>query len=346
VDQNSNLLNTQIKVNIKTIIFIVLFFVGVYLLLPRIVDAREATKLILKVNKFYLLIAVFSEFISYVGAAWLLGIILSRLGYRVRFWDRFKIGSIAAFAIHFFPVGSFGEGAVDYYFLRKRKVETGSIFLMLILRIIFTYIGFFSLFLVGLILVPTLQNISMGARALTISFFILIFGGFIYLIYLYEHKEKFRAVWYKLVRPANFFLRRFSQKILTPEKSAEIFDDVYQGLNLFSQKKRNFVFACVASLIYWLGDIFCLFFVFLSFGYTIHFGGLILGYCVSSLAGMASFIPGGLGVTEGTLALIITGFGTPGAIALTSVLVFRFFSFWIWIPVGLFSFFSLRKSKA
>ncbi len=103
--------------------------------------------------------------------------------------------------------------------------------------------------------------------------------------------------------------------------------------------------AVIAGLVYWLGDIFCLFFVFLSFGYVAHFGGLLLGYSVSSLAGMASFIPGGLGVTEGTLALILTGLGTPSTIALMSILVFRFFSFWIWIPVGLYSFFSLKKEN-
>ncbi len=230
--------NLPIKINFKTVIILVLFVVGLYFLIPRLVDAQEATKLIFKVNKFYLGLALFSEFLSYVGAAWLLGIILSRLGYRISFWDRFKIGSIAAFAIHFFPVGSFGEGAIDFYFLRKRKVEAGSILLMLILRIIITYIAFFSLFLVALILVPTLQEVSMGAKLLIITIFLLVFGGFVYLVFLYERKERFRKVWQKLVISANFLLQRFKQPVLTPEKSIEIFEDIYAGLSLFGQKKE------------------------------------------------------------------------------------------------------------
>ncbi|MCL5410850.1 MAG: flippase-like domain-containing protein [Patescibacteria group bacterium] len=346
MNQNTNLnQNLEIKLNFKTIIILLLFIIGIYFLIPKLIDAQEAAKLIFKVNKFYLMVAVFCEFVSYIGAAWLLGIILSRLGYKILFWDRFRIGSIAAFAIHFFPVGSFGEGAIDFYFLRKRKVEAGSILLMLILRIIITYIAFFSLFLVALILVPTLQEVSTGAKLLIMTIFSLVFGGFIYLIYLYEHKEKFRKVWQKFLVPTNFFLKKFKQPILNPERSTEIFEDIYAGLGLFSQKKRTFVLAVLAGLVYWLGDIFCLFFVFLSFGYTIHFGGLLLGYSVSALAGMASFIPGGLGVTEGTMALILTGLGTPSTIALMSVLVFRFFSFWVWIPVGLYSFFSLKKGN-
>lgn len=336
-------LNTPIKINLKAVIILLLFVIGMYFLFPKIVDAQEAAKLILKVNKFYLILAVFFEFISYVGAAWLLGIILSRLGYKIPFWDRFRIGSIAAFAIHFFPVGSFGEGAIDFYFLRKRKVEPGSILIMLILRIIFTYIAFFSLLLIALILLPTITDLSLGPKLLAVIIFVLVFGGFIYLIYLYENKERFKKVWQKLLVVGNYFLRKVKQPQIGEAKSAEIFDDIYEGLGLFNEKKRNFVLAVLAALVYWLGDILCFFFVFLSFGYFIHFGVLMFGYGIGSLAGMVSFIPGGLGVTEGSMGLILTGLGTPTAIALVSILVFRFFSFWIWIPVGLYSFFSLRK---
>lgn len=346
MDQSNGLnLKSEIKINFKAVIVLLLFIVGIYFLFPKLVDAREAVKLIAKIDKFYLVLAVFFEFISYVGAAWLLGIILSRLGYKIRFWDRFKIGSIAAFAIHFFPVGSFGEGAIDFYFLRKRKVEAGSILITLILRIVFTYITFFGLLLVALILLPTIASLSLASKLLAMVVFVFIFGSLIYLIYLYENKEKFKRFWQKILIFGNLFLRKTKQKEISREKSDEVFDDVYQGMALFGEKKRNFVWAILAGLVYWLGDILCFFFVFLSFGYFIHFGVLMFGYGIGSLAGMASFIPGGLGVTEGSMGLILAGLGTPSALALVSILVFRFFSFWIWIPVGLYSFFSLRKNK-
>ncbi len=344
MDQEKNQNNgIQIKVNFKTLIILFLFAIGLYFLIPKLIDAQQAAKLIFSVNKFYLFLAVFSEFISYVGAAWLLGIILSRLGYKIKFWDRFKIGSIAAFAIHFFPLGSFGEGAVDYYFLRKRKVEAGSILLMLILRIIITYTAFFTLFLVALALVPTAPGLTLTPKILAMFFLMIVISVVWYLWYLYRHKEKFRLVWQRILRPANFFLLKFKQTPVSQEKSAEIFDDIYEGLSLFGRKKRFSLLAVLAGLIYWLGDVFCFFFVFLSFGYVIHFGVLMFGYGIGSLAGMISFIPGGLGVTEGALGLILTGLGTPSTVALMSILVFRFFSFWIWIPVGLYSFVSLRK---
>lgn len=333
------------KISLKSFVFILVVLVALYIFLPKLAGIPQVVQLILKVKKPYLLLALIAEFISYVGAAWLLGIILSRLGHKIAFWDRFKIGSIAAFAIHFFPLGSFGEGAVDYYFLRRRSVPAGSIFITLVLRVILTYTSFLILFILGLILVPIAPHLPFSPKIVSAVLFILIIWGVIYMIYLYKNKAKFKKVWDRQLIRINKGLRILKKKPIGNEKSEEIFDDIYSGIGLFGGKKRISALAILAGLIYWLGDILCFFFVFLSFGYFIHFGVLIFSYGVASFAGMASFIPGGLGVTEGILGVVLAGLGVPVSIALTSILVFRFFSFWIWIPVGLYSFISLRNSN-
>jgi hypothetical protein len=341
-DNNQNL---QVKFNLKTLILILLFLVGVYFLIPKLVGMQEVLKLLFQVNKAYLILALFFEFLSYTGAAILLGVILSQMGYKIKFWDRFKISSIASFAIHFFPIGSFGEGAVDYYFLRRKKVETGSILLMLVLRIIFTYASFLMIFLIGLALVPTAPMLKVSPKIISLLIFLLVFGLVWYLFYLYKNKDKFWKTWSKIFNIFGGFVSRISGKKITQETSPEIFNDIYRGIGLFGKKKRSSVYALLAGLLYWLGDITCFHFVFLSFGYQIHWGVLIFGYGIASILGMASFIPGGLGVTEGTLGLLYSGLGVPSAIALTSILVFRLFSFWIWIPFGFYSFISLSRSK-
>lgn len=336
-------LNTQIKINYKVIIVLILFIVGLYLLIPKLIDTQEAVKLILKVNKYYLLLAIISEFLSYIGAATLLGIILSRLGHKIAFWDRFRIGSIAAFAIHFFPVGSFGGGASDYYFLKGRKVETGSILLMFILRMLISYSAFLILFFISLILVPTYPNLSLAYKIIPLILIGVIIWGICYMIHLYRHKEKFRQVWIKYLNFINKVFGFFKKTPFTQEKIDRVFEDIYKGIGIFGKRKRNSMYALGAGLIYWLGDIFCFFFVFLSFGYTIHLGILLFGYGLATLAGLISFIPGGLGVTEGSMGLVYSSLGVPLSLALMSILVFRFFSFWIWIPIGLYSFYSLKK---
>lgn len=334
-----------IKLNLKSLIILVLFAVGIYLLIPKLIDAQQAVKLLLHVNKSYILIAILFEILSYIGAAWLLGIILSRLGYKVRFWDRFRIGSIAAFAIHFFPVGSLGEGAVDFFFLRKKKVEAGSILLMLVLRILITYTAFLLIFLVGLALVPTAPHLPFSPKIISLILLVFIIFGSFYLYYLYKNKEKFRKTWNRFLRFFDSFVSKIRGKEVSSAKESELFDDIYQGIGLFGGKKRFALLAILTGIVYWMGDILCFYFVFLSLGYQIHFGVLIFGYGVASLAGMISFIPGGLGVVEGSLGLIYSGLSVPSALAVAAILVFRFFSFWVWIPFGLYSYISLSKEK-
>jgi len=343
--QEEKLFPIQLKFNLKTLIIILIFAIGLYFLLPRLIGIQQAIRLILQVKQNYLILAILAEIVSYIGAAWLLGIILQRLGYKIKFWDRFRIGSIAAFAIHFFPVGTFGEGAVDYYFLKKKNVESGSILLMLVLRIIISYIAFLSLFVISLILVPTAPHLALAAKIISLVICVLIIVGIFYIIYLYRHKDRFRRSMYKFLKFVDFFLSRFRGRQLSESRTEEIFEDIYTGIGLFGRKKRFFILAIFASLIYWLGDMTCLFFVFASLGYTIHFGVLIFGYAVSTLLGMISFIPGGLGVFEGSMALIYTGLGVPSDLTLMSILIFRLFSFWLWIPFGLYSFISLTKKN-
>lgn len=336
----------ELKFNLKTLIVILILGFGLYFLIPRLIGLQEAVKLIIFATKWKILIAIGFEVISYMGAAWLLGIILSRLGYKIKFFTRFKISSIAAFAMHFFPISSFGEGAVDYYFLRKQKVYTGSILLMLVLRVIITYIAFLLIFLIGLALVPTAPYIKISPKIISFALFLIIIGAILYISYLYKNKEKFRKSWHKLFRLFRPFVNKIRGKEMAEAQEQIIFEDIYQGIGLFSKKKRFMILSVIAGMIYWLGDITCFYFVFQAFNYNIHWGVLIFGYCSATLLGMISFIPGGLGVIETSMGLIYSGLGVPGSLAVMAILVFRFFSFWMWIPFGLYSYINLsRQSK-
>jgi len=330
-------------INWKTLTVLIVVLIAIVLIVPKLVSLQEAIKLLSQVNKGYLLLALVSELISYSAAAWLLGILLSRMNFHLPFKDRFRIGSIAAFAIHFLPIGTFGEGALDYYFLHAKKVNAGSILITLLLRIIITYAAFLTLFFISLLVIPTSFSFSLKSEIAIITVAALTLFGVVYLIYLYKNKEKFKNNWKKLTHLFRSPISRLRGKNLSDYKTNLVFEDIYSGLHLFSRKKRFTVLAILAGLLYWLGDITCFFFVFLSFGYVINFGVLIFTYNISTLAGMISFIPGGLGVTEGSLGLIFNSFSVPLSITLVSILVFRLLSFWIWIPIGLISYVTMAR---
>lgn len=345
MDNNEPISANPLKLSTKNIVVLILLAVGLYFLAPKLVGVEQALLLLGKINKGWLILALVAELLSYASAAWLLGIIFHRLGHKLAFFTRYKISSIAAFTIHFLPLGVAGEAAFEYSFLKRRKVDSGSILLMWILRWLFNYSGFFILFLVGLILVPTYPKMPVSPKIISPVIFILILSIVLYIIYLYTHKDKFFQVWTKLFNFLNQLIVKFKKKAIDEQKQKEIFEDIYQGIGLFGKQKRSSAFAILAGILYWLGDITCLYFVFQSFGFTISWGVLLFGYCASTLLGIVSAVPGGMGITEGSMALIFTSMGVPATLALTAVLVFRLFSFWIWIPIGLLSYLSLRNEE-
>lgn len=345
MNQNSqDFLNSPLKFSTKNIVILILIAIGLYLLVPKLVGVEQAIRLLGNINKNFIFFAILAEISSYIGAATVLGIIFSRMGYKLDFMTRFKLGSVAAFTMHFMPIGAAGGAAFEYSFLRKRSVDSGSIIVMWILRWVFSYSGFLILFLIGLVLLPIAPKLPFSPEILSTVFLILIIGLASYVVYLYKNKEKFWLVWTKLFKSFNILLQKMKKDPITLAKQEEIFDDIYTGIKLFSQKKRSSIFVILAGMLYWLGDMMCLYFVFWAFGFAINPGVLIFGYCTATLLGILSFVPGGIGVTEGVLALIFTGMGVPSALALMAVLVFRLFSFWIWIPVGFLSFLSLQKT--
>jgi uncharacterized protein (TIRG00374 family) len=58
-------------------------------------------------------------------------------------------------------------------------------------------------------------------------------------------------------------------------------------------------------------------------------------YCLSILVGAASFIPGGIGVTEGSIVLLLTSLGMEPALAIAASIVSRLVTFWFAMVLGL-----------
>lgn len=335
------------KFSYKRLIVLILVAIGIYFLIPRLVGFKEGFKLIRQVKPIFLFLCVIGEVISYTGAAFLLKLVLKKLKYHLRFLDLIRMGTIGAFAIHFFPVSGAGEAAVNYYLLRAKKVSQGDALFVFIIRSVFLYIAFFTLFALGLVFIPTHPYLSANQKIVSLILFVIIVSGTLWIRYLYQHKDKFWSAGYKLLGAINFLSEKiFKKKVFGPATVEIIVSDIFDGFRVFSKRRRDWFPATGYSMIYWLGDMLCLFFALMAFGYVVNPGILIFAYCVATLVSLLSFIPGGIGILEGTLTLTLISLGVPADIALFSVLLYRLFSFWLLMPVGFVSFLTLQTEIA
>jgi uncharacterized protein (TIRG00374 family) len=70
-----------------------------------------------------------------------------------------------------------------------------------------------------------------------------------------------------------------------------------------------------------------------AFGIDVSVSEALAAYAASQLVGGLPGMPGGLGVTEGALALILAAYGYPASTTVAPILVYRVVSYWL--PAGL-----------
>jgi putative heme transporter len=84
----------------------------------------------------------------------------------------------------------------------------------------------------------------------------------------------------------------------------------------------------------WLIDFLCLVCCFGAVQAHIPWDGVLLAFGVSQIVASLPFIPGGIGIVEGSLAVILVACGTAKVPALAVVLFYRLLTFWLAILVG------------
>lgn len=88
------------------------------------------------------------------------------------------------------------------------------------------------------------------------------------------------------------------------------------------------------ALANWLYDGLGLTFCLLALHLKVPWPDMVLIYALTKTAASLPITPGGLGVVEGSLALLLIAYGVPATGALAGVLLYRIVSFWVLVPIG------------
>jgi uncharacterized protein (TIRG00374 family) len=84
----------------------------------------------------------------------------------------------------------------------------------------------------------------------------------------------------------------------------------------------------------WLTDFLVLICCFGAVDAPIPWSGALLAFGVAQIVASLPLIPGGIGIVEGSLAVILVAYGAKKVPALAVVLVYRLLTFWLVIIVG------------
>tara|TARA_Y100001936_G_scaffold39559_1_gene37981 strand:+ start:15062 stop:16015 length:954 start_codon:yes stop_codon:yes gene_type:complete len=126
-----------------------------------------------------------------------------------------------------------------------------------------------------------------------------------------------------------------SSKIKFLSKFSNSFTDSYDVIS-DSIKPRIFIISSILSAIYWILESIAVYFILKSFGIDLfEISDVILTYTTSIILGVASFVPGGIGVSEGTLIGLLSIHGLTFSAAVSLTIFIRIFTLWYSVLVGL-----------
>lgn len=100
----------------------------------------------------------------------------------------------------------------------------------------------------------------------------------------------------------------------------------------------------------WGCDFLCLLFSLGAVRAAIPWAGVLLAYGVAQVVGSLPVVPGGIGIVEGSLAVILVAYGAGRVQALSAALVFRLVTFWLaiavgWVSFGVIAYLSRRRGE-
>jgi uncharacterized protein (TIRG00374 family) len=318
--------------NVKiTLMVVILFFVGEYILLPELASARKEFHQLSHLNFLWLILGAMLEFASLAAYAQLTHSVLSPGAP-----SRFRILRINMWALaisHTLPGGTVPGTAASYKLLTDAEVPgstagfglaTQGIGSAVVLNIIFWLALLISIPLNG-------YNPLYGFAAILGVVLLSVFGGLVF--FLTRGEKQAGAVVNKLAHHVPF---------TKPATVISLINKVAFRMKELSKTPEFLSRAGLWAAANWLLDAASLWVFLFAFGAHVSPIDLLVAYGLANVLAVLPFTPGGLGVIELTLVTVLTGFGVHAGTATAGVLTWRLVNFWLPIPFGGLSFLSLK----
>lgn len=124
----------------------------------------------------------------------------------------------------------------------------------------------------------------------------------------------------------NKFLNKHIHKI------HEAYESSYQML-----RPRPLIFMIIVSLFSWFFECLGYYLILLNFNVKVSLLWGAFTYCFATIIGAISMLPGGLGVTEGSLTFMLIEKGASNQVAVASTFIIRVVTLWFAVLVGIIS---------
>lgn len=286
----------------------------------RLIEIKEFPDLIAQADLRFIGLAFGGLLLSYSADGLLSQTILRIVGYPLKFGQTIQIALLDVFAEQTLPLGGIGAVATCYFFYRKIGIPQNALVFLSTVWALLTSSSLVVLFLLSLPFLPyhAALNISLNYRITSIV--LLSIGLMVGILALFVLTHPVGKTRFLKIKTAigTLALKQIFTSNLEKVKDHPMLDGA----------------AIAMALLYYLGQLTCLYASLKAFAVPISLPATVFSLMIALILGWISFIPGGIGIAESALSLVLLSFGYPVAGVIAGVLLFRVISFWIILPIG------------
>jgi putative heme transporter len=267
---------------------------------------------------------------GFVCAGQIYGRVLGMLGYHAPQLWLISAAMVSILISQSIPAGTLGSYAFLTTSLRRRGLPATSVALLASLELL-TWIGaMLVLFSFGLLYnlltigegVTTQITYSAAATALTVV------GGFTFAA------TRPRGTLHRWVTLLHALAGRLLRRRWSEAHISRVVDELDTNRRLLTQHPRQTLTLLYLQLGVFLLHSLALLMLLRALGVAAPPLGVLAAYGLALIASTFTALPGGGGAVEVALALALTAEGVPPEAALGATILFRLFSFWLLLPLG------------
>ena len=319
----------------RIVVFLIALLVIEFLVIPQLLGASRSLALLRRIHLGYLALGIALEAAALVAYAKLTRTLLPREG-RISLGTILRINLSTLGLSHVVPGGTVGGAALNFRLFTRLGVPGTDVGFALAVQGIGSAVVLNVLLWVALVISIPIRGFNPLYVTAAIVGSVLIGGFFALVVSLTRGEARAARILRAIARRMPF---------LNEDAVDRAVRRVADQLRFLMSDRRTLLRAVRWMAANWLLDAASLGVFLAAFGHRISPDGLLVAFCLANVIGAIPVTPGGLGVVEAVLTPTLVGFGTPSEVALLGVIAYRFFNFWVPIPVGALAYASLKAGQ-
>jgi uncharacterized protein (TIRG00374 family) len=302
-------------------------------------DARTLVDTAKDIPPAALLLPLLLSFLSYAAMARSYQGIADLAGHRLPFPVWLRITFVSNTVNYVVTSAGLSGFAVRMYLLSQYGVPSGRAVLISLVQTFLTNFTLLFFILGGFISLVMRQQLSGPALAAAAIALVLFAAVLIYALVLVLRRRLRRLTLFYLGTTAHRLLRRFAPG-RTPQlvRFWRFQHNLDRGIEFLIARRAGMVSPTAWITFDWVLTSGILWAAFRAVQHPLSLGLVMIGFGVGLFFSLVSFVPGGLGIMEGSMTAVFVSLGVPLEKALISVLIFRLSYHLIPLVVSVFLF--------